>query len=234
MDPLTLSTAIITIAAKCVTLTKEFSDIRSRFIFANLTIISICTESSVCSTALYTLQTCFSQHEHQEDANQRGPHHLLDQPLFLSSCDAALTGCTLILSCLDEELGSLRQAVESGSPLKWTQRARVIWKEETMQQLLQQLRGQVTALNLLLHCFQMSVYLGVDSTNFPNALTLTTKPGTLRRKLINYLCLRVAQLTISNLGCNPCEEAIQIRTYRNRFFPLLVLLNSYSTTPLLR
>lgn len=163
MDPLTLSTAIITIATKCVTLTKNFSDIRSRYAFANLTIIAICTESSVCSTALYTLQTCFSQHQDSNDvSNEKGPKQLLGQPLFLSSCDAALTGCTLILSCLDEELGSLRQAAESGSTLTWSQRARILWKEETMQQLLQQLRGQVTALNLLLHCFQMLVYPTLD------------------------------------------------------------------------
>jgi hypothetical protein len=84
---------------------------------------------------------------------------VLRQPLFLTSCDAALTGCTLISSCLDNEIGKLRIAGKDGLSLNWTQEAKVSWKDLSMKELLQQLRGQVTALNLSLQCFQMSVSL---------------------------------------------------------------------------
>ena len=84
-----------------------------------------------------------------------GAQPLLAQPLFIDSCDAALTGCTAVLSCLDVELGDLRRVAENGTDLNWRQKTKVAWKEDTMQTLLGLLRGQITALNLLLQCTQM-------------------------------------------------------------------------------
>jgi hypothetical protein len=159
MEPITLITAIITIATKCVTITKDLSEVQSQFSFASLTIIAICTESSVCSSALFRLQSLLVHRQQRSSHISTGLQQLLDQPLFLSSCDAALTGCILILSCLDNELGVLRQAAKENSQLKWSQKVRAVWKEQTMQGLLQQLRGQVTALNLLLQCTQMWAFL---------------------------------------------------------------------------
>lgn len=155
MDPVTLTSAILTIATKCVTITKDVNDVRSQFNFASLTIIAICTESSICSSALFKLQTLLAKRQEQHTGISTSLQQLLDQPLFLTSCDAALTGCTLILSCLDDELHDLRQAVEQGTELNWSQKARTVWKEKTMKELLESLRGQVTALNLLLQSSQM-------------------------------------------------------------------------------
>ena len=155
MDPITITSTILTIASKCITITKALNEVRDKFAFASLTIIAICTESSICSSALFKLQMLLVQQQSTDISN--GLQQLLGQPLFLTSCDAALTGCTAVLSCLDSELDNLREAVEQGSDLSWLQKAKAVWKEETMQTLLQQLRGQITALNLLLQCTQMCV-----------------------------------------------------------------------------
>ncbi|KAF1979451.1 hypothetical protein BU23DRAFT_562879 [Bimuria novae-zelandiae CBS 107.79] len=149
VEPITIVTAVLTIASKCITITKDLKEIRGAFSFASLTIIAFCTESSICSSALFRLQTLL------EWQGNTGSQQLLAQPLFLDSCDAALTGCTAVLSCLDAELGTLRQAAEGGGNLDWRQKVNAAWKEDTMQSLLSLLRGQVTALNLLLQCTQM-------------------------------------------------------------------------------
>jgi hypothetical protein len=58
----------------------------------------------------------------------------------------------MVYSALDVEIQRIQVNTESN----WN-RVKAVWKEETMQTLLDQIRGQQTALNVLLNVLQMSV-----------------------------------------------------------------------------
>src|SRR4051794_19255438 len=47
IDPITITTTIFGIATKCVSVTKQLSDLRGKFAHAALTITAICAESSL-------------------------------------------------------------------------------------------------------------------------------------------------------------------------------------------
>lgn len=61
MDPLTISTTVLGLAGKCVTVARDLSVLRDRYAHASLTISAICSESAVVNAALRKLQSLFSQ-----------------------------------------------------------------------------------------------------------------------------------------------------------------------------
>lgn len=69
--------------------------------------------------------------------------------------DMAITGCTVVLSCLDEEITKLLTGSGSSGPFGWRAKDKYLWKEETMMGLLQRLRGQQGAISLLFQSLQM-------------------------------------------------------------------------------
>lgn len=71
----------------------------------------------------------------------------MNQQQLSASFEIALLGCASTFAVLEEELKEM-QGGEAG-PSRM-QRARYVWKEEIMNELLQQLRGQQGALQLLL------------------------------------------------------------------------------------
>ncbi|OIW24754.1 hypothetical protein CONLIGDRAFT_105519 [Coniochaeta ligniaria NRRL 30616] len=149
MDPLTISGTVLGIAVKCVTVARDLSTLRDKYMHASLTISAICSESAVVNAALCKLQSLFSQPQDE------GFVQFQSRPELASACDTALTGCTLLYSCLDDEVQSLRIQAQANATveLTWSQKSKVVWKDSTMKELLQQIRGQTSALSLLLQCF---------------------------------------------------------------------------------
>ena len=79
------------------------------------------------------------------------------RPELEGAFDTALTGCALIFSVLDDEVQKLQGDGELGVAGK----VKIVWKDETMKELLQQIRGQPqNALSLLTQALQM--YLDVS------------------------------------------------------------------------
>ncbi len=68
--------------------------------------------------------------------------------------DQAITGCMLVYSVLEDEVQKLYARADSVSG-----RIRYLWREEAMKDLLHQIRGQQTALTLLIQALQMYVFL---------------------------------------------------------------------------
>lgn len=149
MDPLTISTTVLGIAGKCVTVARDLSTLRDKYMHASLTISAICSESAVVNAALCKLQSLFS--ESHIEAFER----FQSRPELAAACDTALTGCTLLYSCLDDEVRSLRISAGVNGEMSWSQKAKTVWKDDTMKELLQQIRGQTSALTLLLQCFHL-------------------------------------------------------------------------------
>jgi len=106
--------------------------------------ISIATECSTVSAALSQLQF-LSQGE--------GREHIMH------SIEASILGCTLTLSVLEEYIIGLQSSIED-SILKATNQvgmmaeAMVVWKEDEMKELLQQLQSHQISLKILLTVLQ--------------------------------------------------------------------------------
>jgi hypothetical protein len=69
------------------------------------------------------------------------------------SFDNALTGCMLILSALEVQLEHLFEG-EKSEDIGCRKRLQISWNEETMSQLLVNLRGQHAAIDTLVSLFQ--------------------------------------------------------------------------------
>ena len=75
---------------------------------------------------------------------------LIFRPELERTFDQGLAGCVLVLSILDDEAQKLYDGADSA-----VGRAKYVWKEQTMNELLQQISGQQTALSLLIQALQM-------------------------------------------------------------------------------
>lgn len=69
----------------------------------------------------------------------------------LEAIDLSLTGCVLALSVLSEEISGLVKNTNDGAvQMLKKQKLKYLWKDESMNEVLQRLRSQTSALSLLL------------------------------------------------------------------------------------
>jgi hypothetical protein len=110
---------------------------------------SLCTEVALISASLSQVQSVL---EAKPD-NQSSEKSLI-RPEIINAFDVALTGCAVVLSCIDYEIQNIK-TVEIGKDLDWKAKAKALWKEDTMKELTTQLRGQYTAMGILIQTMQM-------------------------------------------------------------------------------
>ena len=107
----------------------------------------MCSEASVISASLSQIQTLLLD-------KRESTEFFESRPELANVLDISLTGCNVVLSCLDEEIRRL-----SSTPLqaigRITNRARLVWNSDKLRDLLDSLRGQQTAINLLIQLLQM-------------------------------------------------------------------------------
>ena len=127
---------------QCIQSAKQLYDLRERYKDASVLITAIYSESMVIAASLSQVQNLL-----QHDALQQ-------KPQLLETFDRALTGCRIVYGCLDEEVRDLVDKVERND-LRFKDRARYLWKEDTFKELLTQIRGQQSALTLLIQGLQM-------------------------------------------------------------------------------
>ena len=96
---------------------------------------------------------------------------LREKPQLLETFDRALTGCRVVYGCLEEEVRELRIKAENDE-LKFKDRARFLWKEDTFKELLTQIRGQQSALSLLIQGLQMESIVDIKKLVEDNSVTL--------------------------------------------------------------
>jgi hypothetical protein len=119
---------------QCIGAAKKLYDLRPRFHDASLLISAIYSESMVVAASLSQVQSLL-----QHDA-------LLNKPELLDTFDRALTGCRVVYGCLDDEVQDLARDSD---------RSALGTKQETFRELLTQIRGQQSALSLLIQGLRM-------------------------------------------------------------------------------
>ncbi|KAF2252440.1 hypothetical protein BU26DRAFT_502909 [Trematosphaeria pertusa] len=149
MDPLTITSTVIAISARCVRTARALYDLRGKYRDASMTITAIYSESTVISTSLAHIQGLCTRNP---DALRST---LLERPELEATFDQALTGCVLVYSVLDDEVQRLYVAIEKDGLAGSMGRIKLIWKEDAMRDVLVQIRGQQAALGLLIQALQM-------------------------------------------------------------------------------
>ena len=119
---------------QCIGAAKKLYDLRPRFQDASLLISAIYSDSMVVAASLSQVQNLL-----QQDA-------LLNKPELLDTFDSALTGCRVVYGCLDDEVQELAQDSD---------RSALGTKQDTFKELLTQIRGQQSALSLLIQGLRM-------------------------------------------------------------------------------
>ena len=112
-------------------------------------IVMMQTECTVLAAALAQLESAMS--------GSRASQWSSCPSSVVEAMDLSLTGCALTLSILEKEISKLTNVIgASTSAMGKSDRVKYVWKEESMTELLQQLRGQTSALTLLLKALDSS------------------------------------------------------------------------------
>ena len=144
---------------QCIQSAKALYDLRSRYKDASILITAIYSESMVIAASLSQVQNLL--------------HHdaLQSKPQLLETFDRALTGCRVVYGCLEEEVRELADKAEN-EDLRFKDRATFLWKEDTFKELLTQIRGQQSALSLLIQGLQMESIADIRKLVEDNSVTL--------------------------------------------------------------
>lgn len=144
MDPLTITTTVLGITARCLSTAKTLYSLRGKYQNASITITAIYSETTVIGVSLGKIQSIVLKHQESIASDFQ------TRPELESTFDSALTGCMLVYSILDDQVLRLSAGGESVFG-----RAAIVWNEDDMKELLQQIRGQQIALSLLIQMLEM-------------------------------------------------------------------------------
>jgi len=144
---------------QCIKSAQDLYDLRTKYKDASVLISAIYSESMVIAASLSQIQNLL-QHD-----------TLQNKPQLLETFDSALTGCRVVYGCLEEEVGELATKAEHDH-LKFKDRAKFLWKEDTFRELLTQIRGQQSALSLLIQGLQMESIGDIKKLVEENSVTL--------------------------------------------------------------
>jgi hypothetical protein len=148
MDPISVASSIAGIASVCLRAATGLNALRSRFKYAH--IITIVSLSSQCQA----IKAGLSQLEILVRENQT----VRSRADLVATFDTTLTGCLVVLSCLESTVGKLHSA-EGHSNRSWARKLRnkasIVWNEDEMKGYLLHLHGQQSALSFLIQTLQM-------------------------------------------------------------------------------
>src|SRR4051812_33612442 len=131
------------VAGGCLSVCRTFNALKDKFADSAITLSAICTQSSLIASALAQLQKILLR-------DPDGMTRQLDKRPELSlALDTALTSCVVVLSCIEREIKKIGVGADDFS---LSARAKMLFYEPVMKDLLEQLRGQCTAFTFLLQC----------------------------------------------------------------------------------
>lgn len=157
MDPLSIAAAASSLVFSVVRNGRALATVFEKYQNSQRCIFMMQTECTILAAALSQLQMFFSKV--RGSAMSRYPKFVME------ALDLSLVGCTLTLSVLSKEIDNLVESVnDNAAKMSKGKKIKYVWKEESMDELLQQLRGQSSALSLLLKA--------LDSSSIEQILTI--------------------------------------------------------------
>jgi hypothetical protein len=148
MEPLSIAAGVAAISNHCIRTAYAIWQLKEKYKHAEQTISDICSESQLIIASLGQIQTILS-------CNSEALRKQFEsQAALRDTFDEALSGCTQVYSVLDIELLKL---ASNESNLSVKAKVQSIWKKETMDDLLQKIRGRQSALGVLVSGLQLSL-----------------------------------------------------------------------------
>ena len=151
MDPLSISLAVASLTFSFAKVTKCLFAIKDTYKNVPITVVSMIAECNTINLAFTHLQSLV----------QKNPVALsssfISQDTLSKTFDDALTGCMFTSSAIERELKNLVEGEEGLGSIGFRARVGFIWDEDTMNHLLQHLRGQHTAVSTLVTLLQTQV-----------------------------------------------------------------------------
>jgi hypothetical protein len=149
MDPLSVGASVGSLSGACIVTLKNLNELLGKFRDAPKTLRDLSSETKIISTSLSQLRNVLVGDEHLVLTQS------LLKPDIRKALDVALTGCNVILSCLETEIHSVTANIAPDQKLPFSDRAKIAWKDYKFKELLQQLIRQHSAIATLNQCFQM-------------------------------------------------------------------------------
>ena len=125
----------------------RLNSLRDRYSHADAIIVAICAESEAIHCFLVQIYQLLETKEVSTRLENAGLRHTLETTLL---------ACTLVYSCLDQEIAKLKLGEVGQQPRVgirgWT---RFLWSENIMRELMESFRAQRSAIMSLLQCLQV-------------------------------------------------------------------------------
>jgi len=153
MDPLSVTVSVATFLANCLITVKALGSLSSKYQHALGTIASIVSDTTVLGAYLAQVQQLLLINA--PGLQEQGPSGVEIRRMF----DTALTACLITFSCLEEEVRLLTEGAANGPGVDWKEKAKRIWKEDVMLELLKQIGEQQITIGLLVQTLKMYVVI---------------------------------------------------------------------------
>lgn len=132
----------------CLSTAKKAYTVRNKYKNAPVSIITICSETGVISACLFELQTILCR--------KQSFVQLIDsRPELTHALDVSLTGCAVLFSCLDDELQNITRNCGDDGDLKFKGKAKALYNHDRLQELLESLHRQQSAIDFLIQLIQL-------------------------------------------------------------------------------
>jgi predicted lipoprotein len=146
VDPLSFTVNVLSILQTCTLTVQAIDHLIKRYRNAPAKLMALQSESRLVSTSLVTVQGLFHK-------NQRLAKSLDQRQDLKHTIDTTLTGCMAIYRLLEKDLQKL--VMTDDGKVDWRKRSYLLFNDELIESYLNQIRGHLQGLNLLLSCLQL-------------------------------------------------------------------------------
>jgi hypothetical protein len=151
MDPFTYARAAASLGRNCLSTFRALYNLHAKYATVRKTVEAFHGEIAAIGISMQYINGILEQNS---DLAMAKFYH---NPHVEQTFSAAIAGCNLVLSCLDEEVEKIQVGMGPEGSKGRKGKARWLWKEETMNGLLQTLRGQHSAIFSIVQCLQVCV-----------------------------------------------------------------------------
>jgi len=149
MEVFSCVAAVASLGKSCLSTIKSLHNLYEKYQSARRTIAALHVEVAVIGASMQFVNVIFE--EHQEIIKLR----FTKIPELEHTFAAALAGCNLVLSCLDEDLEKILSRLGPEGSKSRKGKARMLWREDAMKDLLLTLRGQQSAIFSIIQCLHL-------------------------------------------------------------------------------
>ena len=151
MDPISLSLAIAPLVLSSAKILAGMRSIRRKYKSAESAIAMTQTECGFMHVALCEVQTLVQK------SNTESTMRLQSQGSIEETFDKVLTGCRITIDALTLEVNGVLKSTHNSKDYEnigFSSKAQYIWKEESMQELMTQLKNQRDHIQFLIAIMQ--------------------------------------------------------------------------------